>query len=352
LTPDAEWLPVSMMFTGRLRFIGTISVIGLVAATAARTASAQIDEPAEPVATPHQQRSPPPPPKLPGGGEPRSISASKVAPDGIVGEEGGRRVAAVPDVTPIVPEPTERPVRAYQLYWELDVPLLAVAIVLGGGRMIRSSEVTAPPYCLTVSDPCKKDGLNPLDRAFAGRYSPAWSQASDIGALALAISPIPLLWIDEGFVNMLNDSVVIYQSGLLAVAFSGISSSGTGRGRPYVYGDTAPDDVKRSPEASLSYFSGHSTLAFALSTSLFWTINRRHPGSAYSWTVFTIGTATASFVATARVMAGKHFPSDVLAGAAVGAGVGTLLPALHSSPVIVSVTPDGDGALLTWIHAM
>jgi membrane-associated phospholipid phosphatase len=30
-----------------------------------------------------------------------------------------------------------------------------------------------------------------------------------------------------------------------------------------------------------------------------------------------------------RVRAGKHFYSDVLAGAAIGAGVGVLVPALH-----------------------
>jgi membrane-associated phospholipid phosphatase len=31
-------------------------------------------------------------------------------------------------------------------------------------------------------------------------------------------------------------------------------------------------------------------------------------------------------------MAGKHFPADVIAGAAVGTAAGFLVPALHKSP--------------------
>lgn len=251
------------------------------------------------------------------------------------------------EVTPIVPEPREVPERAYQLYWELDIPLLAVAITLNGARQIRSAESNVPAPCLTTApESCDKDSLNALDRPFAGRYSAAWATASDIGAGALAVSPLFVLWPDQGFSNMLNDTVVIYQSVLLATAVQGLSSISSGRGRPYIYGDEAPDSVKYSTEGGLSYFSGHTTFAFAMSTSLFWTVNRRHPGSVYAWSVFGVGTAVASFVGVSRMMAGKHFPTDVLAGAAVGAGMGTLVPALHGSPVRVAPPPAGEGAML------
>lgn len=51
---------------------------------------------------------------------------------------------------------------------------------------------------------------------FAGRYSPMWGTVSDIAALTLIAAPIPVLWADEGFLPMLNDMVVVYQSALLA----------------------------------------------------------------------------------------------------------------------------------------
>ena len=50
----------------------------------------------------------------------------------------------------------------------------------------------------------------------------------------------------------------------------------------------------------------------------------------------------ASFVATARVLAGMHFATDVIGGAVVGASLGVLVPALHASPV--SVVPLNQGA--------
>ena len=44
------------------------------------------------------------------------------------------------------------------------------------------------------------------------------------------------------------------------------------------------------------------------------------------------GLGLTRFVAAERIRAGKHFPTDVLTGAAVGAAVGSLLPHLHHAP--------------------
>lgn len=82
------------------------------------------------------------------------------------------------------------------------------------------------------------------------------------------------------------------------------------RPRPYA---AMPGVVARTggthPRASMP--SGHSALAFASATS----VALSHPKAAlpaFAW---------ASGVAAARVWHGVHYPSDVLAGAAIGAGV-------------------------------
>jgi membrane-associated phospholipid phosphatase len=257
--------------------------------------------------------------------------------------------------TPILPEPSKPPRRAYQLYWEIDLPVLGVAAVLGGGRFAHT-EGGAPAYCVqqipedqraTVA--CDPDELNFVDRPFAGRWSPTWSTVSDYVLYGLAVAPIAVLWVDEGFVSMLNDVIVIYQSTLIAASLSGLSSVSTGRGRPYVYGTEAPLGTRTGPEGGLAYFSGHSAMAFALSTSTFWTLLRTHPSDALPWVALGVGTTAATGVAVARVEAGRHFPTDVLAGTIVGAGIGTLIPMLHGVPVAVIPETEDDGASLSLV---
>jgi membrane-associated phospholipid phosphatase len=286
--------------------------------------------------------------------EERTIQPEDVEPGDVVGQEAGRPLTSQSDVTPVIPSPTERPDRSFQLYWEIDIPVLTFAVVLGGARFARTSTTQPPAWCVQISPEkvCDKKDLNFVDRPFAGRYAPAWSTASDFGMAALGVAPVLVLTPDQGFLNMLNDSVVIYQSALLATMLSGVASLGASRGRPYTYGDKAPVEVREGPEGSLSYFSGHAAFSFAMSTSLFWSVHRRHRNSLFSWSVLGVGTATASFVALARVMGGKHFPTDALAGAAIGASVGTLIPALHGSPVMVETTPAGDGAMLTYSQTL
>lgn len=77
---------------------------------------------------------------------------------------------------------------------------------------------------------------------------------------------------------------------------------------------------------------------------------RLHPKSSLPYLVLVLGGAASSFVATARVMGGRHFITDVVGGSIVGAGMGVLIPSLHGSPVrIVPVVSDTQKGLA--LHA-
>jgi membrane-associated phospholipid phosphatase len=246
-----------------------------------------------------------------------------------------------------VPTPTKspKPARpAYQLYFEVDGPLLTIAAVFGIGRSIRGG--LAPAYCAPVqgsiteqSAQCDPATLNWLDRHVAGRYHPGWSTWSDIGVYSLHALAAAGILIDDGLRAGLNDLVVVAEATLMASAASGISTASTGRPRPYMYGTEAPLAVRESGDGGLSYFSGHASTAFAVSTATFVTLHRLHPDDRWPWLVLAGGSVAAGFVGATRVLAGQHFPTDVLAGAAVGAAFGLLVPALHKAPRRLEVAP-------------
>ena len=258
-------------------------------------------------------------------------------------------------LTPLRPQSAEEPLPAYQLYLEVDAPLLTIAIVFGIGRNIRGG--LAPAFCAPApgsptaeSTHCDPSGLNWLDRQVAGRYQPGWTHWSDIGLYGLEALAAGGILAHEGLKRGLNDLVVVAEATLLASAAAGASTAITGRPRPYMYGTEAPLAMRQSGDGGLSYFSGHTSTAFGAATATFVTFRRLHPDSRWPWVIYGAGLAAASFVGATRVLAGSHFPTDVAAGAAVGAAVGLLVPALHAAPRRVGAAPmgvlDGGGIVL------
>jgi membrane-associated phospholipid phosphatase len=250
--------------------------------------------------------------------------------------EQAKEQAQVAEPTPIVPSP-ENPTRpAFQLYAELDLPIVGIGAVILSARFLRTQKAYCAPRC----DPAE---LNSLDRKTAGYYSTGWSSASDLGLYGIIGGVVTLLTVDEGALDALNDLVVVAESTLSATAVSSVMTLAEGRPRPLLYGDKAPLSVRNDADAGLSFLSSHASVSFALATSTFMTMKRLHPRSALPYVVFAVGGAAATFVATSRVMAGKHFITDAVGGAIVGTSVGVLVPALHGSPVkLVPVVQKGE----------
>lgn len=81
------------------------------------------------------------------------------------------------------------------------------------------------------------------------------------------------------------------------------------RPRPHT---TYPDIYAYQPETSLSFPSGHTSLAFTTATAL----SLKYP----KWYVIAPSYFWACSVGYSRMNLGMHYPSDVLAGAIIGAG--------------------------------
>jgi len=257
-------------------------------------------------------------------------------------EQPSDRVHAA-QLTPIKPDPTSVKKPAFQLYLESDIPVLAVSAVLTSARLLRST----PPQCRMLDDHCDPAELNAFDRHFAGTWRPGWTAYSNYGFAALTVGSATLLMIDEGPLSALNDAVVVAESAFVATALPSMTTLATSRPRPYTYGSRAPLTERQSGNASLSFISSHTSVSFAVATSMFIATKRLHPNSALPWLTLGIGLAGATSIASARVLAGQHFPTDVFSGAVIGASVGVIIPSLHELPVQVGPAAAGKGLSLS-----
>lgn len=111
---------------------------------------------------------------------------------------------------------------------------------------------------------------------------------------------------------LLKDAVYIGTTVIEAVGVTYGLKYAFDRERPYV---KYPDKIHPiEPEDSPSFPSGHTAAAFSLATSLSITYPK--------WYIIAPSAVWACGVGMARMNQGVHYPSDVLAGAAIGIGCG------------------------------
>ncbi len=114
----------------------------------------------------------------------------------------------------------------------------------------------------------------------------------------------------------------------IAVGFSLSLKSVVFRYRPYAY--SAAPAAFANPDIVNSFPSNHTTLAFASAIFAGYVFDSSHPDSPYRWAVWGAGLSLATTTAVLRVLSGDHFLSDVVAGAALGAACGFIVPRLHT----------------------
>jgi membrane-associated phospholipid phosphatase len=230
---------------------------------------------------------------------------------------------------------------AHRLKLDLDLPILLIA-----GAAASSFFVLPEAPGVACAPKCDRSQINGFDRIAAGNYDRSWTTVGDIATLSTMAFPFVVIVADEGFRDGLNDDVVVAEAALVSSAAQVSLSFAVERPRPRVYGERAPLDDRTDANAARSFFSGHVANTMATSVAALRTLQRlRQP--ALAWTTFGVGLAGTGLVGVSRVLSGSHFPSDVLIGAAFGAGVGLALPALHDRPLRIEPLASADvGGLL------
>lgn len=151
--------------------------------------------------------------------------------------------------------------------------------------------------------------VNRMDSRFVRNYSKAFSRSAPY--LSVGVPVVMAAY--AGFSKdqeLLKEAIYIGTSVIEATVITYGMKYAIGRERPY---ERYPDRVHPySLEDSPSFPSGHTAAAFSLATSLSITYPK--------WYVIAPSALWACSVGFSRMNEGVHYPSDVIAGAAIGAG--------------------------------
>ncbi len=157
-----------------------------------------------------------------------------------------------------------------------------------------------------------------------------YHKISDVGLNTALALPL-LLGLDKKIRKDWFDLLVMYaethgvNNGLYIA-----NASAFHRTRPFVYSNKVPMNERTASETQNSFFSGHTSTTATASFFVAKVYCDYHPElENKKYLIYGAAAIPPALVGFYRVKAMKHFPSDVITGALVGASMGILIPHLH-----------------------
>jgi membrane-associated phospholipid phosphatase len=203
-------------------------------------------------------------------------------------------------------------------------------IIIGGAELGKKS--LAPSTCEWCDEP-----LNGLDRgardAFKWENTKTAARISDgFGLIAAPIVNFGTLFLagrDGGAKSESGvDALLLFETVGVSGVLNEVTKLTLGRERPFVHA-LPPGEKNKTPhpaDNNLSFYSGHTsaTMTMAAAGGTIATLR----GYRLAPLVFAAGATLSVFTGYLRIAADKHYLTDVLAGAAIGAAVGILVPVI------------------------
>ena len=228
----------------------------------------------------------------------------------------------------------------YDVSWSKDMPVTFFAAFVSAFGNYRYGQMES----LESGDYRDVSDLLPWDRPVAGRYSESADRASNWAAL-LGVAPLALAGYSYGMgdasgAEFAGFSLMFVQALALQSGINLCARSMQFWPRPYVYakdgyGSGNREVVERAknarPEAYGSFFSGHTSAAFTVAVFTGEWFSEFYPQSPYRGVVWALALSAAGIEGMLRIAAGKHYPTDVVAGALVGTGVSLAVIQVHKN---------------------
>jgi len=243
--------------------------------------------------------------------------------------------------TSIEPQPTEAapPGRTtLEVDPIVDGTIVAVALGFAGTTELINSTGEIRPQ--QISPTFSTSQLLAIDRpAVTQTISKSAGTGSNIGlavaAVFAAADPILSGLREKDVQTGIVDAFMYAEALSITLALTNLTKISIRRPRPKAYIEAEahksdPSYSNTDTDSSLSFFSGHSAITATIGgTATYLAFARAPKGSARPWITLGAAVGLTTFVAYERVRAGAHFPTDVIAGALAGAGVGVVVSHLH-----------------------
>ena len=240
-------------------------------------------------------------------------------------------IVAAPGVLPVIPV-TIKNGQVYKLKPAIDIPLTAIGCAW---TLYAFSKIyDRDPSTVEKIQSLRTSNIPRFDRWAADIYSEKAAEVSDM--FFYGSMPLPLLLMLDKKVRRDAGKVALLY--LEAMSVTGVIYSGssylTSRYRPYAYNPEAPMEQRLRGGAKNSFFAGHVALVGTSTFFMAKIFSDYHPDSKIKWIPYTIASVATGATAYLRHRGGRHFPSDIIIGTALGPLTGILIPHFHKNKLL------------------
>ena len=233
--------------------------------------------------------------------------------------------------------------KIYKFDWKKELVTLGSGVGLYALGVHLKNKVSAPT--IAQINALNPDNLNRFDRIAINNSSANAKEISDVilySSLSLPVIAyfIPKCRFEGTAVGLMAVEAILITNGL-----TNITKGLTTRYRPSTYNPNVDLATKLESGSRLSFFSGHTSVSTAMSFLMATVITDVHADMNNKFIIWTTAAIIPAAIGYFRFEAGRHFPTDVISGYAVGALVGYFIPKLHKRDKM-QLTTNGTGLSL------
>jgi PAP2 superfamily len=216
-----------------------------------------------------------------------------------------------------------------QIHKKSDLMVGITSTLALGGSILAERKIV--PLTQAQINQIQMTALPKWDLGANSQYRPKAKKTSDILLFgSIGVAPIVALLATKSNKPQRNAALLMWYNGAMTTAaLTSWTKIAVKRTRPLVYNAQNPADLWREPDARLSFFSGHTSATAYNGFYAAQIFNTYCPDSKWKPLAWVLGAGIPALTGIMRVRTGKHFPSDVLMGYAIGAGVALVNHRLH-----------------------